>query len=278
MAAVAAVNSSHMNRLLWPLLRNDPRARFWALGTVLSLLPFTATMPMDRLVLFAGLGSSALLAALAYAKLERRWAHYARVALLALHLPITTAWGITRGVTLGPSMGPFRSGLEQAPRDERVPEQTFVYVTGTFHRVHYTTLMRLTGGELPVPRRSVVLSSIATSVSVTRTDARTLELAPEGGFMRTELDRIHRRDASAMAVGERVRLPDLEIELLERTADGRPARAAFRFDLPLEHDSLRWLAVVNDQPGLVPIGVETRAFTPPAIGETVVVPGVLPPI
>ena len=38
-----------------------------------------------------------------------------------------------RGVTVGPGVAMFRSGLDQAPEDAQVPEQTFVYVTGTFH-------------------------------------------------------------------------------------------------------------------------------------------------
>ncbi|MCA9714937.1 MAG: hypothetical protein H6713_15180 [Myxococcales bacterium] len=263
--------------LLWPRLRADPRARFWALGATLSLIPFTATLPMDRLVLFAGLGWSALLADLAFVSPRRRWARRAGAVLLALHLPVSAAFGVARGLTLGPSLSAFSGGYEQAPRDARVPAQTFVYVTGTFHRVHYMTLMRLTRGEPAVPRRSVVLSSMVSDVSVTRTDARTLELAPSGGFMITELDRIHRGDPTTLAVGDTVRLPDLEIEVLERTPDGRPSRAAFRFHAPLEHGSLRWLAVVADQPSIVPLDIETRAFTPPAIGETVIVPGVLRP-
>ena len=47
------------------------------------------------------------------------------------------------------------------------------------------------------------------------------------------------------------------------TADGRPAEAAFRFDVPLEDAALRWLWWHDG---------EFRPFTPPAVGQTMEIP------
>ncbi len=262
--------------LFWPLLRTLPRARFWAIGMILSLVPFTATMPMDRLLLFGGLGAAALLASLAHALPVSRIARAACYGLLVLHLPLSAIWGLTRGVTMKSSVAMFNSGLHQAPEGLEVPSQTFVYVAGTFHRVHYTTLMRLTSGVQSVPRRSVVLSSMLTGATVTRIDERTLEIAPDHGFMAFDLDRIHRRDPTSLTVGDVVVLPDLEAEILERTTDGRPARASFRFRVPLEDRRLRWLVVVPDgQTAFLP-SPRTMPFALPAIGETVRTDAVIP--
>ncbi|GAK53562.1 hypothetical protein U14_04828 [Candidatus Moduliflexus flocculans] len=47
---------------LFPLLRRDPTARFWALGMMLSLVPVCATFPHNRLLLFPGIGAIGLVA------------------------------------------------------------------------------------------------------------------------------------------------------------------------------------------------------------------------
>lgn len=273
--ALTCVLLGFLARLLWPLLREDPRQRFWALGSLLSLLPFAATMPMDRLVLFAGLGSSAMLAGLAHAR-PRTSGGLRKLctAMLVLHLPLSAAFGIVRGATTRAGTQMFAHGVEQAPRDEVVAQQTFVYLSGTFHHVHATTLMRQTTGDPAVPRRSLVLGSMFDAGVLRRIDANTLELRVPEGFMRYKLDRIHRRDASGLAVGERIELPDAEVEILELGADGRPTRVAFRFHQPLEHPSLRWLIVELAPEGL-PLEARTRELELPAIGEQLELPGVL---
>lgn len=255
------------------LLQTSDRARFWALGLVLALVPFTATMPMDRLVLFAGVGFAGLVGLLADSTPARPSARRARAALLVLALPLAAVFALGRGAMLGPSAAANTGGAAQAPNDAAVPDQTFVYVAGTFHRTHYTTLMRLADGA-PAPRRSVVLTSMFDGAAVTRVDGDTLEVQPDRGFMAIDLDRIHRRVEAPFAVGDRVRLPDLEVEVLAITADGRPARAAFHFTRPLEDPSLRWL-VVAPPPDAPPLTVETRPFDLPAIGETVRIASVL---
>ena len=48
--------------VLAPVWRRVPACRFWALGAVLSLPPVCATFPMDRLLVFAGVGAMAAVA------------------------------------------------------------------------------------------------------------------------------------------------------------------------------------------------------------------------
>ena len=45
-----------------PLLKRDRLARFWAAGMCLATIPVCATLPMDRLLTFVGIGASGLLA------------------------------------------------------------------------------------------------------------------------------------------------------------------------------------------------------------------------
>ena len=52
----------------------------------------------------------------------------------------------------------------------------------------------------------------------------------------------------------------MTVTITSLTADGRPAEATFRFDVPLESPSLLWLCFRGD--GFEP-------FTPPAVGQEV---------
>ena len=47
---------------IFPLLRRDKVARFWALWMILSLVPVCATFPHNRLLLFPGIGAIGLVA------------------------------------------------------------------------------------------------------------------------------------------------------------------------------------------------------------------------
>lgn len=67
-----------------------------------------------------------------------------------------------------------------------------------------------------------------------------------------------------MAVGRPVPLSRMTIQVTAVTQDGRPAEATFRFAVPLEDPSLRWVVWQNG--GFVP-------FNPPRVGQKVVVSG-----
>ncbi len=69
-----------------------------------------------------------------------------------------------------------------------------------------------------------------------------------------------------MRLHETIDLTAVTIEITELTDDGRPAEATFRFRVPLEDPSLRWLFVKDFR--YVP-------FIVPCIGETVEVPSPL---
>ncbi|MDB5384653.1 MAG: hypothetical protein JWM11_299 [Planctomycetaceae bacterium] len=47
--------------VFWPLLRRDRIARFFATGMLLAVIPVCATFPMDRLLMFTGLGAFGLM-------------------------------------------------------------------------------------------------------------------------------------------------------------------------------------------------------------------------
>ena len=73
-------------------------------------------------------------------------------------------------------------------------------------------------------------------------------------------DRLYRDLEHPMALGQRVELEGMTATVTSLTADDRPAEAEFRFTVPLEDQSLRWLQWLEGS--YVP-------FTPPPVGRTV---------
>jgi hypothetical protein len=263
--------------LLTPLLRRDPVARFWAGGMILALLPVCATFPADRLLFFVGLGAMGLLAQWfgTVWEQDRESPGHARrhwiigvtaVALVFLHLVVApVALPFRAAYPAGP---PFTDQFYlRAPLDASVEQQTAVLVNppSMFHAV-YAPGEREARGE-PIPNRIRTLSSGWQAVRLYRPDAQSLLVSPANGYIAETFEHLFRDQRHPFSPGQQIALAGIVVEVT-RVVDGwRPAEALFRFAVPLEDESLRWLAWHDG---------EFRPFTPPAIGETVeVVPGSL---
>jgi hypothetical protein len=149
----------------------------------------------------------------------------------------------------------------RTPFDDSVKHQTVVVVNApsTFN-VHYLPMVRILKG-LPAPKGTRVLAPAVPSVTVGRLDERSLWVAPEYGYLPFLFDTLFRDDRHPFQVGDRVELAGMTVEITVLAPDGRATEAIFRFDVPLEDPSLRWLCYKDGE--FVP-------FTPPAVGETVV--------
>jgi hypothetical protein len=235
--------------LVRDLLRDRAEARFWALGMLLSLVLCCASFPMDRQLLFVGLGAFGLLAEQAeYVGRLRdplptnppraRW-RLTRL-LLALHVNAVLVITPLRVILVPGTFDLFRNIVREAPADEALQGQTLVFVNGIDLLAAYVQGARQAEGGT-VPRRVALLSSMLAGAELVRDDDRTLRIRPEGGFLAHPADRFTRSVSRAFAVGERLRTEDFEVEILEVSSDGRPAEARFVFDVPLEDPSLRWV-------------------------------------
>ena len=107
------------------------------------------------------------------------------------------------------------------------------------------------------------LGSGLAAMSIRRPDANTIIIRIDGGYIGWTFERVVRDERHPMSVGERVALTGMTATVTAITADGRPAEAAFRFDVPLEDAALRWLWWHDG---------EFRPFTPPAVGQTMEIP------
>jgi hypothetical protein len=248
-SAVCALAATFVLWLIWTLLRAHGLARFWALGMALSLIPVCAAFPMDRLLLFAGIGAFALMAMLCEscgvwlwsAAGPATWRRRAVKLLVVLHLPVAAVWLVAR-VALVPEWGSFfMSAARDAPRGPEVARQTFVFVNGNDFPVFYGSIVRTATGDGPVPRRLAQLSTMLAANEVWREDEQTLVITPRNGYLALAIERLLVGAGRRFEVGQAIERPDFVAEIREVTEDGRPRRVAFRFRQPLEAPDYCWL-------------------------------------
>jgi hypothetical protein len=264
--------------LVAPLWRRLPTCRFWALGAVLSLPPACATFPMDRLLVFAGVGAMAVVALVFTERLEggplaapragRTFATIAVSLLFLLHLVLAPLLLPLRVLTVGLMAGMGARLEASIPADEAVRGRTLVILSSAAEMTTFPPWMQRRVRGVPAPRRMRVLATCFHELRVSRLDARTLRVRPGRGFLDNELLRMVRGLSRPFRAGDEVLLSDMRVLVREVTTDGRPAEADFVFALPLEDPSLLWTRL---QAGgaLVP-------WAPPAVGESFVLPSVAP--
>jgi hypothetical protein len=267
---LAALLAAGMLALLWRPLRREAMARFWALGMAFSLVPICAAFPMDRLLLFAGLGGFGLMAVFFECTglwpLDRArdsvWRRRAAWVLLILHGPVAAVLFPVRTLAQ-PLSDPSPVLARLAPREPEVAGQTFIFVNGHDMVVAYVRLLRVAIGDAPAPKQVAVLASFTTRQTVRRTDDRALEIRADGGFIASTIDRLLADPGRRFFPGERIERPSFTAQIRSLTADGRPLEVAFHFHTALEDPGLRWLYWKDGR---------LQEFPLPAVGETVTVP------
>ncbi|MFQ5461618.1 MAG: hypothetical protein ACE5E5_03225 [Phycisphaerae bacterium] len=274
-----------------PLLLRDAVARFWCAGMLLAVLPVCAIFTNDRLLMFAGLGAMGLMAqwltglrlGAVWVPATGLWRRIARVcdtAFVGIHLilaPLAFPVGAMSMMFVGASLNSVYNTL---PDDRPFANQTAVFVNALGGLADRLWIQTRHAEGRPVPQRTLNLSPSCSAVSITRTDARTLVVQPRGGYLQPRgwvpkdespppasleylaklMDMMVRTHAQPMLLGQIIELSAVTIEITDLTEDGRPAEATFRFRVPLEDPSLRWLYLDD---------YRYRRFSLPAVGETV---------
>jgi hypothetical protein len=264
--------------LVAPLWRRLPACRFWALGAVLSLPPACATFPMDRLLVFAGVGAMAVVALVFAERVEngplaaprgrRTFATIGVSLLVFLHVVLAPLLLPLRVLTVGLMAGMGARLEASIPSGEAVRGKTLVILSSAAEMTTFPPWMQRRVRGVPAPRRMRVLATCFHDIRVSRLDARTLRVRPEKGFLDNELLRMVRGLSRPFRVGDEVVLSDMRARVREVTADGRPAEVDFVFAVPLDDPSLLWTRL---QAG----GALVR-WTPTALGESEVLPSVVP--
>jgi len=258
--------------LLVPILRHDRAARFWCLGALLSLVPIAATGPENRLLFMVGLGSMGLLAQLVQGLASgipgSRWARLpawcGAVALLVCHLVLAPPFGLVVLDYRDSVAARMDRAIASVPHDAAIAEQDlilvnppeFTYLVGVI-----PPTQRVAG--LPTPRRLRALSAGSSPMTVQRLDANALSIRLRDGLFPDPFTRYFRSSKHGFFEGQRFAVAGMSIDVQALNPRGAPERIVYRFEVPLEDPSLRWLRW-NE-------GVY-EPWSPPAIGESAELP------
>ncbi|MGC1676008.1 MAG: hypothetical protein WA740_00635 [Candidatus Binataceae bacterium] len=257
--------------LFIPLAIRDRMTGFWCVGVLLSMVPIAAIGPENRLLSFVGLGSMGLLAQLTQAAFARvsavpasriwtRFAQAAVIVLLPLHLLAAPPLGLMRMKYQDKVSARMLRAIASVPNDPAIASQTLVLVNPPEHIYLVTaisTVKQLEG--LPSPRRIRALSAGA-ALEITRVDPRSLRVRFPSGFFPSTFSRFIRSPNDHFSIGQQVELPGFSVVVEALDAQGDPEQVLYKFSVPLEDSSLRWMRWHD--------GVYVP-WTPPAIGETV---------
>jgi hypothetical protein len=267
---IAVGYACFLGLLFWPMLRRDRTARFFATGMLLAVIPVCASFPMDRLLTFTGLGAFGLMvrfwnAVFAADGPRPRFVLWRVVAVpvaLLLVLLHVVAAPVVLTVRASAPFGPRRVLDSMYPTvrfDETIERQDLVVVNPPGAGSAGICLLNYVHEGMPSPRAVRALAPGLEAVTLKRTDDRTLIVEPEGGYLKFFWDRLFRNEQYPLKAGDHVHLARMTATVLTIEND-RPKVVAFRFEVPLEDASLRW---VRFQAG------EFVPWTPPPVGDAV---------
>jgi hypothetical protein len=281
------------------LLRSDARARFFLVGCVLSLLPVSATMSGDRLLVlaaFGGFGFIALYSQHAWnsargATLVRRVAWLlVPTLLLLIHLPLSALMMTGRIQSLRASRSSRGIPRVRCATTRALAHQRLVVVN--IPGPYYFAMIpasRLEAGLTP-PARKLGLATGITTLRLTTLDAQTILVEPTGGILTPQgmlpdrepqppvsfsymiqgFESLYRSRNIPFRAGEVIALSDVTITVKQVTEDGLPDSIEFRFRDGLDSPALRWAVYTKhryDDFQLPPVGgsviIEATDFSPP---------------
>ncbi len=248
-----------LGSLFWISVRKHAASRFFALGTVLCV-PLVCMRAFEaRNMLFMGVGALGLIAIFITRALGERQARLpAKAALVVVSLALLVAHLVLAPLRLVENVGQqganarIGASVDFAestfPSDHDLDKATLVFVHAPDFpaQTSWPYYKRRAEGKPAPARLRVLVSDVTTAFVVSRIDERTLAVNapqgyPQGGWL-------------TGAYG----LPGMAVEVKELMPDGTAKVVWFRFDVPLEHPSLRWLTWSTA--GWI-------RFSPPAIGE-----------
>jgi len=272
MALIAALFLSVLAVALWPLIRRDPAARFWAVGMLIAAVLAAAAPPMSRSLLFVGIGAMGLLGQFLTQALHTRYWTASRprlgfrgiiVGFLALvHLVIAPVGLVLLTIFY---MGPpgFAESMHDIPGlSANAASRDLVIVNHpmAFHVLHLLT-QRIVDDQ-PIARSTLTLASAGEPLSITREGATSLLVHTNDEGSRSHLLDLY-SPAYPYKGGEVIELPAATATVQTATPDGRPRDILFHFKRPLEDASFDWIYWRDGQ---------FRPFTVPKVGQTLNVP------
>ena len=245
---------------LWfivPSLRADRTSRFWALGTALSALPVTAALPSDRLLVLVGVGVMPVFAQAMHDAFERVRAQSpnalsrsvsgtTRVRAVAAGALSLFHFGIEPLMLPLTALSPAMLDHSELQIDESLPatagigDKTVIVADVPESLVlSYLQVRRESLGEAR-PAQLYWLAATPEPLRFERRSPNVLRVSARSGLYVAESEASARPARAPFQPGDRVSLSQMTIDVVEVTADGRPALCDFTFAQSLESDSYLW--------------------------------------
>lgn len=256
--------------LLAPVVGRRSEARFWALGSVLAVVPLCATFPSNRVLFFVGLGGLGLVALW----LEGAWrrgsglgrgaVRLAAAGLVATHLILAPLLLPINALVFRFFGAPITAAILSLPDDPSLATQELIVVNAPDYLAYVSqagSVLLLDGRPVPLRIRGLAIGPSA--VTARRVDERTLDLTMADGYFGGALGALFHDTLARFAVGATFTVPGMAATIRSRTPAGAPATVRFRFATPLESQSRRWVRFEGG--GFEP-------FVPPAPGESTSLP------
>ncbi|MCA9573833.1 MAG: hypothetical protein R3B40_15240 [Polyangiales bacterium] len=234
---VALVGALALLFSLRGFLRRDPYARFFLLVTILGAGPACAAFINDRLLMVAQIGGCGLAARFLVVAFRERgdaWRRPAVLTLIICHIVVAAVLLPFRAMTMDRVFGRHQRVMFatlEAMTEAR--GRTVVLVNAPEMITALTPSLALQRGWLEA-NGVIMLGATSEALVISRPDARTLSLAPEGGYLNDRMSVFVRSSDDRFAVGDAVPVLGNTIEVAELTEDGRPARVLFRGGTPLD--------------------------------------------
>ncbi len=288
--------------ILWPLLNRDRIARFWALATILTVIPVAAFgLPQGRLLIFVSIAAMGLMAQyIRYLFVNDGIIKKTGIVIIGfLHILIPL---FVKAMLIVVILQLFISGQKLTfplkkftdfGNSEDIERQDLIIINAPspFEFV-YTPHVR-NYYNLPNPQHIRILSAALTPIQVYRKSENTLVIKPQQGYLQPPgiltpgdpekhpfmhqaylfklLTHGYRTPNFPFKLGEEVVLDGVRIKILSLTDDGRPANVEFHFDYPLRDDKYKivmwdWNKNNDKKSHYIP-------FKLPEIGKTITITG-----
>ncbi len=231
--------------LLWPGLKREPALRFWLAGTVVAMAPACATWPQNRLMLLPGVGAIALLTHAIVLGMRRgsddttdrggAWGRRIASGLFVLNAFLAPAAFVATSAAIGlPSA--YMTRLDDSMTETQELEQTDVVIVSAPMDVFAVNIpVSRSSQRRLVPRSVLLLRGGLGSADIYRVDGNSVIVTTPDGLVERPWSMLFRNvDTHPFAVGETVRLSNVEICVLSVSLAGNPIETRFRFRESLE--------------------------------------------
>jgi len=247
---------------LIPACRRDRLLHFWAVATMVSLLPLCAATPIDRVLLMTSFASHGFLARF----LELTWPALARwrspgkvsseavpqgrglirigsvvvLWVLIVENLMTPVWMLPlRIATFGVLAQRQETAALSPALDQPLQGRQVILVNppDMFYGMTLPRIRSLHGLENPQHVR--VLATGLVPLRLNRIADQALVLNPDGPFLNRAFADLYRRDP--LPVGWKRALSGMRVEVLDVDDEGDLAAIRFDFDVPLDSTDLLWL-------------------------------------